>query len=136
MEQPDQAAPRPDQGAVEAESPVEDTALLERGKRSIPLRYEPNPKHKPVPTPGRHGAICPPDVDAQALLEASEQHDGKRFATNGVDAFCAHCHRPEENCWHGFPIPWEDVPPKLRSRWIEEGIVSRRTIRRDRRRRS
>jgi len=59
MEQPDQAAPRPDQGAVETEPPVEDQASRESDRRSIPLRYEPNLKHKPVPTPGRHGAICP-----------------------------------------------------------------------------
>jgi hypothetical protein len=31
------------------------------------LIYEPNPKHKPIPTPGRHGSICPRNANGAAL---------------------------------------------------------------------
>ena len=36
------------------------------------LVYEPNKRHKPVPIPGRHGSICPPNADGPALLAASD----------------------------------------------------------------
>jgi len=50
-------------------------------------RYEPNPKHKPVPTPGRRGSICPPDVKTQELLDGSQLVNGKRYATDGERAY-------------------------------------------------
>jgi hypothetical protein len=99
-----------------------------------PLRYEPNPKHKPLPTPGRHGSICPQDVNAQALLSESELVGRKRYATNGLEAFCAQCHDPGRNLWHGYPIAWAEVPPRIRGLWIGSGKVTSRAIRRDRRR--
>jgi hypothetical protein len=53
------------------------------------LTYEPNPKHKPVPIPGRHGSICPRDADGTALLLASDLYGQKRYATDGTRAYCA-----------------------------------------------
>jgi hypothetical protein len=97
-------------------------------------QYEPNPKHKPLPTPGRHGSICPQDVNAQALLSESEVHGKKRYATNGSEAFCAQCHDVGRNLWHGYPVSWAEVPPRIRQIWVAKGKVSSRTIRRDRRR--
>jgi hypothetical protein len=97
-------------------------------------QYEPNPKHKPLPTPGRRGSICPQDVDADALLSDSELHGKKRYATNGSEAFCAQCHDVVRNLWHGYPVSWAEVPPGIRNMWVGSGKVSSRTIRRDRRR--
>lgn len=97
------------------------------------LTYEPNPKHKPVPSPGRHGSICPPGADGPALLDASDLIGSKRYATDGAEAYCAHQHAPGR--WHGFPIDWYEVPPRLVAGWVAAGKVERRVIRRARRRR-
>jgi hypothetical protein len=99
------------------------------------LVYEPNPKHKPIPTPGRHGSICPPHADGPGLLSVSDLYNSKRYATDGADAYCAHRHDVERNAWHGFPIGWDEVPPALVSRWVLADKVDRRTVRRAKRRR-
>jgi len=96
------------------------------------LAYEPNPKHKPTPTPGRRGSICPRDVDATALLRASTLWDNKRYATDGTNAYCAQRH--SENSWHGYPVGWDEVPPAVVAGWVAENKVERRTIRRAKRR--
>jgi hypothetical protein len=31
--------------------------------------------------------------------------------------------------WHGYPIGWEEVPPKIRNGWRKEGKVTRKQIR-------
>ena len=97
------------------------------------LTYEPNPKHKPIPSPGRHGSICPPRADGPALLMQSELVGQKRYATDGESAFCAQQHAP--NRWHGYPVNWDEVPPAVVSKWVAADKVERRTIRRARRQR-
>ncbi len=95
------------------------------------VRYEANPKHKEPWQRGARGSLCPRDVDAPGLLAASEvdpAHPGKRYATDGVRAYCGHEHAPE--CWHGFPIEWRKVPEKIRQAWLATGNVSRRDMRR------
>jgi hypothetical protein len=117
---------------------------VEGGKRSGPtavpqIVYEPNPKHKPIPSPGRHGSICPPHADGQALLNSSDVIDNQRYATDGTNAYCAQRHDPgnipERESWHGYPIGWDEVPPSLVMQWVAEEKVQRRTIRRLRKRR-
>lgn len=101
-----------------------------------PLVYEPNPKHKHAPTPGRHGSLCPARADAAALLEGSDLLGRQRYGTDGTDAFCAQYHGSEHNnALHGYPIGWDEVPPDLVERWVAEGKVARRTVRRARRQR-
>lgn len=97
--------------------------------------YEPNPKHKPIPTPGRHGSICPPQADGPALLRSSELYGAKRYATDGSDAYCAQQHDPGRDAWHGYPVGWHEVPPSLVTKWVAEDKVQRRTVRRAKRRR-
>ncbi|MER7165401.1 ImmA/IrrE family metallo-endopeptidase [Micromonospora sp. NPDC000207] len=46
---------------MEDHEPTQDTT------EPLSLVYEPNPKHKPIPTPGRHGSICPPHADGPAV---------------------------------------------------------------------
>lgn len=98
--------------------------------------YEPNPKHKPLPQPGRHGSLCPPYADGPALLSISDPAGRKRYATDGTEAYCAQCHDAERNRWHGYPVGWDEVPPALKDKWVSEGLVERRVIRRAMRRRS
>jgi len=93
------------------------------------LRYEPNPKHKQPWQRGARGSLCPSDADGPALLEVSEadpNRPGKRYATDGVRAYCAHEHGP--GLWHGFPVEWRRVPPKLRDAWLANGRVSKRSV--------
>jgi hypothetical protein len=91
------------------------------------LVYEPNPKHKPVQTPGRRGSICPPDVSGPDLLMRSDLVGAKRYATDGRGAYCAQEHQPGR--WHGYPVDWEEVPPKLVFAWVAEQKVKRHVTR-------
>jgi hypothetical protein len=93
------------------------------------LKYEPNAKHKEPWQRGARGSLCPRGVDAEALLEGSEvdpASPGKRYATDGVRAYCAHEHRP--GCWHGFPVEWRRVPSSLRNAWLRSGRVDKRSV--------
>lgn len=55
------------------------------GEPDVPaLVCEPNPKHKPIPSPGRHGSICPPGADGPALLHLSDAYRNKRYGVPNV----------------------------------------------------
>lgn len=98
--------------------------------------YEPNDKHKPVPTPGRRGSICPPDVDSAQLLRTSvaAPTGGKRFSTDGQRAFCAQSHDRHRDAWHGYPVAFSEVPPTILPDWLAAGLADRRAVRREARR--
>jgi hypothetical protein len=34
----------------------------------------------------------------------------------------------EPGRWHGFPVDWRRVPPKLRTAWLASGLVSKRSV--------
>jgi len=97
-----------------------------------PVRYEPNPKHKEPWQRGARGSLCPAHVDqsqAQKLLLTSIEVAGKgRFGTDGATAFQAQRHAAD--AWHGYPVGWKEVPEPVRSRWISEGVVRRRDVKR------
>lgn len=118
------------------ELPAEDeqTEVADDGEEEPPLVYEPNPKHKPGQAPGRRGSLCPPGVNAQSLLAESVIYRSKRYATDGGRAYCAHEHQPGR--WHGFPVDWDEVPPRVKADWVGAGKVERRTIRRAKARRA
>ncbi len=99
------------------------------------LVYEPNPKHKRAPVPGRHGSICPRDADGAALLRVSDLYGQKRYVTDGTRPYCAQQHDSHRNAWHGYPVSREEVPPLLVGDWVASGKVDRRTVRRAKRRR-
>jgi hypothetical protein len=91
------------------------------------LVYVPSDKHKSIPTGGVKGTICPPGVDAQALLDASETHPsrpGKRFSTDGEHCYAAH--EDARGGWHGWPCTRQEVPEQLWRRWIRDGKLTRR----------
>ena len=93
--------------------------------------YEPNDKHKKPWQRGRRGSLCPPDIspdDAERMLASSIRSNRKRFATDGVRAYCAQEH--SEGRWHGYPVGWEEVPPRVRRELVEHGSVDRRDVKR------
>ena len=93
----------------------------------MPLVYIGNPKHKEPWQPGRRGSLCPKlDIDPKELLNASEEHGGKRYATHGGRPFAAQ--QSSDGSWHGYPVGWREVPETIRRRWRQEGSVSRTQI--------
>lgn len=98
------------------------------------MEYEPNPKHKFPWQRGRRGSLCPHEIEldqAQALLDASEVDDAmprKRFVVDRATAYCALQHGPDR--WHGFPISWREVPARLRRKWLNEGRITDRDMKR------
>jgi hypothetical protein len=99
------------------------------GGEGQPLRYEPNPKHKEPWQRGARGSLCPKEADGPALLAASlvdPEHPGKRYATDGHRAYCGQEHHPGR--WHGYPVQWREVPPKVRSGLVAGNQVSKRDM--------
>jgi hypothetical protein len=109
--------------------------------------YRGSPKHKDRPSVGRKGTLCPEwthatpknglkndpnrhcweNTEAHRLfLDATVHSDGRRFATKRGIAFEAK--QSGDDTWHGFPIPWESVPPNILDQWLQDGKVSRRDV--------
>lgn len=96
----------------------------------MPVKYEPRLKHKRYPSPGKRGSLCPKDVDPVRLLRDSVPDGNQRYATDGERAYCAQCDDPVQDIWHGYPVPWNDVPQKIVNAWIRNRLVRRSTVRR------
>ena len=95
------------------------------------MQYEPNPKHKSWLQPFDPDASLCPDwshAQAQTLLDSSVSgaQGGRRFATAEGMAFAARQTRDE--IWHGYPIPWSEVPEAIRRDMIASNQVTRRQI--------
>ena len=95
------------------------------------MRYEQNPKHKNWMQPFDPDATQCPSWShglAQQLLDCSVQPSsgGARFGTYGGMAFAAQLTRGE--VWHGYPVPWSEVPEKIRETMVADGKVTRRQI--------
>lgn len=113
------------------------------------LQYRGSIKHKRWRPGGGYGTLCPewthkvgsrgffgdtqrhpwPQTKAHELLETSlEGEGGRRYATGRGIAFVAVS--SNDGTWHGFPIPWNDVPIPVQDRLVESGRVTRRQMRR------
>ena len=95
------------------------------------MRYKSNPKHGDPWQQGRRGTPCPPDIDrklAERLLAQSEPSGTARYAVREGRAYCAR--QDGNDVWHGYPLGWKEVPESLRRRWLKEGLVRRRDIKR------
>lgn len=95
--------------------------------------YERNPKHKSWMQPFDPDATqCPAwsHARAQDLLEASlsDPDDDRRFATEQGMAFAARLTR--DDVWHGYPVPWAEVPERVRERFAAAKQVTRRQMKR------
>lgn len=103
-----------------------DADQVERDADQTELVYESNPKHREPWQAGKRGSLCPPAVRpiAESLLQGSTLWEGKRYAVHDGKAYCAQEHRP--NRWHGYPVGWVEVPPKLVRQWVKDGHLTKR----------
>lgn len=67
-------------------------------------------------------------IAAQLLASSlvDPEGSGKRYATARGMAFVAH--DTQDGTWHGYPIPWNDVPAELKDIWAGSGQVTRRHL--------
>lgn len=114
--------------------------------------YRGSLKHKNRPSQGRKGTLCPewthtvsgqdfsgdPCAHAWAatcahtlFANATVTASDRRYATARGIAFEA---KPTgDGTWHGYPVPWESVPPAVLAQWLSERKVTHRELRRNRR---
>ncbi len=92
------------------------------------LVYESNKKHSEPWQSGARGSLCNADVRpvAAELLEKSVLVGKKRYAVHNGMPYCAHEHQAGR--WHGHPVGWKEVPPKLLLQWKKEKLVTKRQI--------
>ncbi len=112
--------------------------------------YRGSTKHKARPARGAKGTNCPEWThwtDTGNLRTDMFSHDwastaaarlfseavvdevsGRRYATGRGIAFQAK--ETNDGTWHGYPVPWESVPPNIVERWRQAGLVNRQQIRR------
>jgi hypothetical protein len=68
-------------------------------------------------------------TEAQEMLKHSEAEPKggkKRYATKNGIAFAAH--DSNDGTWHGFPVAWNEVPAELKDKWVDEGKVTTRSL--------
>ena len=112
------------------------------------LRYRGSLKHKDWVPGGRFGTLCPEwthgtadggfagdvhrhpweQTKAWELLNASIQ-DGsdRRYASERGIAFMAVL--SNDGTWHGFPVPWDEVPARIQDELVRKGRVKRSQMR-------
>ncbi|WP_411286573.1 hypothetical protein [Phenylobacterium sp.] len=95
------------------------------------MQYERNPKHKNWLRPFDPDAtLCPSwsHDQAQAILDESVDHNssGARFGTLDGMAFAARL--TDGDIWHGYPVPWSEVPDAVREGMIAAQKVTRRQV--------
>ena len=114
-------------------------------------KYRGSIKHKNRPGIGRKGTLCPEwthctdaggfngdpfnhpwDVTvAHSLFEESTSPTSggpARYATRNGVAFKAV--ETNDGTWHGYPLPWNNVPAELKDLWLENEKVTKRELRR------
>lgn len=113
--------------------------------------YRGSLKHKNRPAQGRKGTCCPEwthqtaaggfagdvsrhswaETRAHSLFEDAKTDPsapGRKFATERGIAFEA---KPtNDGTWHGFPVPWEEVPAPLKDGWLADGTLRKKDLRR------
>src|SRR5437870_11205025 len=96
-------------------------------------RYEASNKHCEPITAQKPGTKCPvwSAPMAQDLLDRSEPMGQKRVATERGIAFVAQRTHPDyRNVWHGYPEAWDQIDVDIKRRWLSQGLVSNRDLRR------
>lgn len=122
--------------------------MLNENSTGPELRYRGNLKHKNRVPGGRFGTLCPawthgagdrslagdterhpwPRTKAWELLNASiEDGSGRRYASERGIAFMAVL--GNDGTWHGFPVPWDEVPARIQDQLVRSGRVKRSQMR-------
>ena len=103
------------------------------------LQYRGIIKHKLWHPHGGFGTLCPRwthqaasqgfagdpyrhpwrKTEAHAMLAESIPHRGRRYATRRGIAFVAL--DSGDGTWHGYPVPWTEVPDKVRNALVNGG---------------
>jgi hypothetical protein len=109
--------------------------------------YRGSRKHKNWQPGGGTGTMCPtwthvvggrgfagdveihdwPRTKAQALFDGAVVDGVDRWATERGIAFTAKM--TNDGTWHGYPVPWDEVPVDVQERLIAAGRVARRDMR-------
>lgn len=113
------------------------------------MRYRGSLKHKSWRPGGGFGTLCTEwthRADGEGFAGNIDHHpwsrtrahemfehsisgdDGRRYATDRGIAFVAI--PTNDGTWHGYPLPWVDVPRNVQEHFINSGLVSPRRIRR------
>lgn len=108
--------------------------------------YRGSLKHKNRPATGIKGTLCPEwthaaegkgfggdphshrwaETEAFKLFQNATIYGGRRYATARGIAFEA---KPTgDGTWHGYPIPWESVPPSILGKWLTNKVVARQQM--------
>jgi hypothetical protein len=106
-------------------------------------------KHKEWKPNGGFGTLCPKwthqagdqgfagdpythpwatTVAHELFSESCEDGQGHRYAARKGIAFKAQM--SNDGTWHGYPVPWDDVPSEIQDRLIDKGQVTRREMKR------
>jgi hypothetical protein len=114
-----------------------------------PLLYRGILKHKQWRPGGGSGTLCPkwthqaggqgfsgdPDrhpwhltIGHQLLSDSTADAAGHRYAARNGIAFKAQT--SNDGTWHGYPIPWDEVPADIQNTLIVRGQATRREMRR------
>lgn len=111
--------------------------------------YRGSEKHKNRPARGAKGTLCPEwthntlqarlgndpfkhewaKTEAYALFLAairSHEDEERLYATKNGIAFEAK--RTNDGTWHGYPIPWQSVPPEIVDLWRTQNAVNKRQL--------
>ena len=94
------------------------------------LTYRPGEKHCEPLTAQKPGTKCPrwSAARGQELLDESEPMGGKRVATRHGLTFIAQY--GNDGTWHGYPESWDKIDSAIRNRWLAEGRIRGRDLRR------
>lgn len=96
--------------------------------------YKASPRHCEPITAQNPGVKCPALslVDAQRLLDGAQAVGETLQATMLGVGFVARITSWAEGVevWHGYPEAWDRMDIALKARWLREGSIQRRDLRR------
>lgn len=95
--------------------------------------YEASPRHCEPITAQNPGVKCPKwSVEiAQELLDSACLVGRKLQATRDGVGFVGMRTRTsgDTEIWHGYPEAWDKMDHKLKIKWLEEGLISKKDLR-------
>lgn len=95
--------------------------------------YERSGRHSEPITAQNPGVKCPPMSysDAQKILDSAERVGNTLQATHAGVGYVARRTRitKDGEIWHGYPEAWDKMNLNLKKRWLKQGLIKRRDIR-------
>lgn len=95
--------------------------------------YEASERHCEPITAQNPGVKCPKwSVEvAQELLDSAFPVGRRLQATHGGVGFVGMRTRTsgDVEIWHGYPEAWDKMDQKLKQKWLEEGLISKKDLR-------